>query len=105
MLKSFGDAALELFEILGGFALESGFAVGIVLAADAVVGKRELEMAGGAIGSEFFVGFERRNGFGELLVSHEGGAQAKVGFRKTRVDLCGARVMADGGAEIIVFGK
>ena len=40
MLEAFGDAAFELFEGLGGFALKGGFAIGVFFAASAVVSER-----------------------------------------------------------------
>jgi len=40
MLEALCDAALELFERLGGVALEGGFAIGVFFASHAVVGER-----------------------------------------------------------------
>ena len=88
-LEAFGHAAFELFQGLGGVTLQGGFAIGVFLAADAVVGESQLIMSRWAVWRHFFVGFQRRNGLGELLTLDKRGTETEIGFRKAGVDLGG----------------
>src|SRR5215470_6275139 len=100
-LQSFRNTSLDLFEAFGCFPLQCRFTIGIILASRAVVRQRQLVVARGAIGRQFLVFFQWRNGFGKLLLSDQGRTQTQVGLSKTGIDLYSPCVVLDRFGEVV----
>src|SRR5208282_1358962 len=96
LLRRIRRLLLGLLELVRGLFLEHCFALGVFLAADTVVGDRELIVAGGIFWLKFDAGFQWWDSVGISTYRVQSEAQAQESVSKISIELGSAREMQDG---------